>query len=318
MVNHFISCADDLVTTHEQTRAGFLSIALEKNRFTDPFVRQALTFKAMVAQTSTPTDFLEMVDVRPFLLTAAGLSNKSMKYLTESDQISAIRDLITKFLEPSGENYIDETIFRFLLIKGDAVGGMMRNYIGALGQEKFVRALLSCLNVRGMEYRWMSNIGNGIWSEQTEDDHGIEKDLKALYWENKKKQKRILAFNITIPTVKKNVDICLFKCKDVDFDLGKIVSEPKNTIMLGELKAGIDPAGADEHWKTANTALTRIRSGFSSIGMKKLKTSFVGAAIASAMSKEIYKQLEEKVLTNAANLNNIEQLTDFCNWVLSL
>ncbi len=29
----------------------------------------------------------------------------------------------------------------------------------------------------------------------------------------------------------------------------------EKTLMLGELKGGIDPAGADEHWKTANTVL---------------------------------------------------------------
>ena len=37
--NKFITCAEDLVTTHEATRAGFLGIALEKNRVSDPFVK---------------------------------------------------------------------------------------------------------------------------------------------------------------------------------------------------------------------------------------------------------------------------------------
>lgn len=56
--------------------------------------------------------------------------------------------------------------------------------------------------------------------------------------------------------------------------------------MLGELKGGIDPAGADEHWKTANTALDRIRNSFANVGYS-VKTSFVGAAIANAMAVEI-------------------------------
>ena len=50
MFNKFITAAEDLVTTHEQTRAGFLSIALEKNRVGDPYVKNALAFKAMVAE----------------------------------------------------------------------------------------------------------------------------------------------------------------------------------------------------------------------------------------------------------------------------
>ena len=145
MFNSNITCADDLVTSYEQTRAGFLSIALEKNMVGDPYVKQALSFKAMVAQTTCPNDFLTMDTVRPFLLTAAGLSDKSMNYLTEADKITAIKELIIKFLEPAGDNYIDETIFRYLLIKGDAVGGTMRNRIAALGQEKLIRCILSCI-----------------------------------------------------------------------------------------------------------------------------------------------------------------------------
>ena len=46
-MNKFITSAESLVTTHEQTRAGFLAIALEKNRVGDPYVKQALAFKAM-------------------------------------------------------------------------------------------------------------------------------------------------------------------------------------------------------------------------------------------------------------------------------
>ena len=51
-MNKFVTSADDLVTTHENTRAGFLAIALEKNRVGDPYVKQALAFKSMVAHTT--------------------------------------------------------------------------------------------------------------------------------------------------------------------------------------------------------------------------------------------------------------------------
>lgn len=83
--NSFITSADTLVTTHEQTRAGFLSIALEKNKVGDPYVKNALAFKAMVAHTKSPDEFLSMPQIRPFLLTASGLSEKSMQYLTTAD-----------------------------------------------------------------------------------------------------------------------------------------------------------------------------------------------------------------------------------------
>jgi len=153
MLNRFITKPEDLVTTHEQIRAGFLSIALEKNRIGEPYVKNALAFKTMVAHTSGPEDFLTMPSVRPFIITASGLSDKSLQYLSEDDKTAAMEELIEKFFKPAGDNYIDETIYRYLLIRGDAAGGAMRNRIGALGQEKFLRTILSCMNVQGIDYQ---------------------------------------------------------------------------------------------------------------------------------------------------------------------
>ena len=178
MFNRFITKASDLVTTHEQIRAGFLRIALEKNMVGDPYVKIALAFKAMAQGTTGPDDFLNMPNIRPFLLTASGLSDKSMNYLDDNDQTSAIQELIEKFLKPAGENYIDEIIYRYLLIKGDAVGGTMRNRIGAIGQEKLIRTIISCMNVQGMQYNWLDNDSNK-WYVCGDDDEGIEKRIKC-------------------------------------------------------------------------------------------------------------------------------------------
>ena len=272
----------------------------------------------MVAHTSSPDDFLTMPQIRPFLLTASGLSDKSMQYLTEQDKTTAIQELIDKFLKPAGVDYIDEATFRYLLIKGDAVGGTMRNKIGALGQEKLIRAIFSSMDVRGIQCMWLGNSPNvSIWQQKNPGDIGIESQAKALQWSNEKGS-RILIFNMTIPTVKKNVDICLYSAEISEYGGGKIVRNPSHAVMLGELKGGIDPAGADEHWKTANTALERIRTSLSSAGFSGVKTSFVGAAIENAMANEIYNQLQDGILDNAANLTNTNQLIEFCNWLIEL
>lgn len=307
----FVKKADDLVTTYEQTRAGFLSIALEKNMVSDPYVKRALAFKSLVAKTSVPDDLITLKEVRPFMLTAAGLSDKSMSYLSEDDKTKAITELIEKFLKPAGENYIDEIIYRYLLIKGDAVGGTMRNRIGALGQEKLVRSLLSCMNVMGFDYQWLPN-NSSTWQNKKDSDLDIEKRLKVLSWKNDKGD-RTLGFNLKVPIVGKNVDICLFKALSFDYN----VSDPKTILMLGELKGGIDPAGADEHWKTANSALERIRVAFKNKQLP-IQTSFIGAAIAKDMAKEIFQQLKNGTIDYAANLTDTNQLTDYCNWILTL
>ena len=88
-------------------------------------------------------------------------------------------------------------------------------------------------------------------------------------------------------------------------------------IALGELKGGIDPAGADEHWKTANAHLGRIRRSFAALpSMPQL--FFVGNAIEASMAGEIWNQLESGELANAANLTDDRQAVSLASWLCNL
>ena len=124
---------------------------------------------------------------------------------------------------------------------------------------------------------------------------------------------------MNVPLVDKNVDLSILQGVIEEARSGKesIIHNPERYIALGELKGGIDPAGADEHWKTAHSALNRIRASFN---QKKLipQTFFIGAAIENAMAIEIYKQLKSGAMNNAANLTNDKQLTSVCEWIINL
>ncbi len=93
--------------------------------------------------------------------------------------------------------------------------------------------------------------------------------------------------------------------------------EPSRYIALGELKGGIDPAGADEHWKTAGSALLRINRAFQEEGLFP-HTFFVGAAIEKRMADEIWEQLERGSLSNAANLTDASQVSSLGTWLCSI
>ncbi len=315
--NRFIKSADDLVTSREKTRAGFISMALEKNYIAVPYIEEAKALKALANKVKKPKNLLQVEDLRVGLLTASGLSDKSLNYLTEDDKTLAIKGLIEEFLEPAGENFIDELVYRYLLTKGDALGGKARNLAGSLGERKFLRSILSVLNVAGIEYQWKDNDTN-TWLQKNEEDAGIEKRIKAIYWK-KGKLERLLVLNINVPIVRKNVDLSILNGTPEMLKNGKdsIIHNHSKYIALGELKGGIDPAGADEHWKTANSALNRIRTSFAKEKLTP-QTFFIGAAIENAMAIEIFKQLQTEGLTNAANLTNDDQLTDICNWVVNL
>ena len=92
---------------------------------------------------------------------------------------------------------------------------------------------------------------------------------------------------------------------------------PESYIALGELKGGIDPAGADEHWKTAKAALERIRRSFFRVKQNP-HIFFIGAAIEKKMASEIWDELEQGILSNAANLNDDNQIASISHWICNL
>ena len=59
-----LSGSTDLVTTYEETRAGFVALALEKNRRATPFVEQARSLKAASSQAATPADLLNIESIQ--------------------------------------------------------------------------------------------------------------------------------------------------------------------------------------------------------------------------------------------------------------
>jgi hypothetical protein len=195
----------------------------------------------------------------------------------------------------------------------------MRNVGGALAQRKLTRAVISNLRIAGKPYQWLHSTNN-TWAQMIEDDSDIELYLRGLSWQ-KGKQSRTLIYNLTVPLVKNNVDLCLFRCSQNDLvrkDLAKkVFNSPELYIALGELKGGIDPAGADEHWKTGRTALNRIQGAFGKEGLKP-HTFFIGAAIEKKMASEIWSQLESGSLENAANLTDDNQIASVSRWLCNL
>lgn len=193
----------------------------------------------------------------------------------------------------------------------------MRNHVGMIAQKRLIRKILSMLTASNKCYSILTknNKAKNKWESQCyERDYNNAEDITAIAWGALFKS-RLLFFNTKIPLVNNNVDICLFNGTISQFP--DIVDCPERTIMLGELKGGIDPAGADEHWKTGNAALGRIRKAYNSSNISVL-TSFIAAAIEVKMAKEIWQQLENGVLSNAANITADKQLTMYCDWLINL
>jgi hypothetical protein len=308
-----LKSSDDLVTPYEAVRAGFVALALEKNRRATPFVNQARALKVAASRATTSADLINIEGIQSALLTAAGVSEKAAGHLQAADRAAAISGLIENFLTPAGPEFVEELVFRFLLTRGDTLGGSMRNVGGVLAQRKLSRALILTLALGGIAYRWLHSTNNS-WMPMTEDDSAIELHLRGLSWA-KGRRRRTVIYNLTVPFLKNNVDLCLFNGSPEE--LQNSYRNPVAYIALGELKGGIDPAGADEHWKTARTALTRIQTVFTQSGLTP-HTFFIAAAIAKKMANEIWTQLEQGALENAANLTSEDQVASISRWLCNL
>ena len=304
----------DLVTPYEAIRAGFVSLALEKNRRATPVVAEARALKAAAAQADAPAELVNLSAIQPALLAAAGVSVKAAGHLQAEDKAEAIQGLVRNFLEPAGEHFVEELVFRFLLTRGDALGGSMRNLGGALAQRKLTRAIISTLRIAGVVYEWLPARGKA-WVPMSDDDTDVESHLRGLSWALDNRA-RTLVYNLKVPLVDKNVDLCLLDCQAGDVS-AEMYRTAERYIALGELKGGIDPAGADEHWKTARAALDRIREAFSERRLQP-HIFFIGAAIEAAMAEEIWAHLGRGTLENAANLTNDDQIASLSNWLCSL
>ena len=329
-----LSSSNDLITTQAAKRAGFVTAVLEKSRLADEFVRDARTLRAKASAAQQPSDLLDMVDIQAALLTAAGVSDKATNYLESSDRREILIAYVEKVLEPAGDKFVEELVYRFLLTRGDTLGGKIRNLVGVWAQRQLSSLVISEFRVAGRELQWLG-VKRARWQPLSEL---ADLDLvKAFAWKVGY-MPRVLAYNVGVPQIKtdeemetdatsdststnrggKNVDLCLFQLEPDAFvakpQRSRKIKEQQHYIAMGELKGGIDPSGADEHWKTASAHLSRIRRSFALFGHDPA-LFFIGNAIEASMAGEIWGMLERGELANAANMTADQQAVSLVSWL---
>lgn len=284
--------ASSLVTSREATCAGFLAQAKVKGQRTSPYVKEATRLWDILQKASSVDDVIEFVPMKT-LATAVGFSDKAQWYFTDDELRESIRAVLNTIRKQADAHFREEILYRYLLTRGDTLGGEMRNITGALAQGKFTNALVQVLRSRG----------TSVQHERRGDK------ITYIAWDE-----RLILFDRTPRLVGKNIDVILLKRTDRR-PARELLEDPSLYIACGELKGGIDPAGADEHWKTARSALGRIRERFPRDCQKLF---FAGAAIVPSMADEIFEQLQNGELTRAANLTVDAQVQELVAWLVSL
>jgi len=291
-----VRTASDLVTFHKAVCEGFLLQALAKTQKADPYVQEVRRLWETLNNLCSIEDVVNCQGIQDDLLYAAGFSNKARTHLSDEELQQALRRVILYIKRRSGSRWREELVYRFLLTRGDTLGGSMRNLTGALAGKQFSEAVIRALNGRGIMYK---------------ERHNSSGKTQTLSWDS-----RLLLFDKTPRFIGNNVDVVLLTTEEVDLGLKERLERKEDYLACGELKGGIDPAGADEHWKTARSALERIRNSF--VGQNIPHLFFVGAAIEQAMATEIFAQLQSGRLSYAANFTKSEQLEDLVSWLVRL
>lgn len=291
-----IKRAKDLQTKHSDICTGFLEQALLKTKKAEPYLKEAVEFYQALQKVNSIEKLLLLKKYRDELATACGFSEKAKTKFSDSELNSAIKKVLTHIHKTSGNGFRENILYRYLLTKGDTLGGSMRNITGASAGTKLAQLVLCKLKKAKNEV------------DVVESKTG---KIQRISWD-----KRKLFFDVKPSLIGKNIDLILLNTTGVQSSDEQVVLNDKDKYLAcGELKGGIDPAGADEHWKTANSALGRIRTA---LRRSAPPLFFVGAAIEAEMSKEIFKQLRSGKLAYAANLNEEDQLNDLVGWLLSL
>ena len=252
----------------------------------------------------------ESAKMREKLISAAGVSAKARDYITDDDINEKLAGIIEGIPEARGKHFREELFYRYLLTKGASLDGEMRNYAGAEAGRLLVAALLAALEVK---HDPLVSFKDNNDAEKLPEAKSIaeSKKVQKIEWHN-----RLLLFDKKPGLVRKNVDMILL---DASSRRGEriLLTERACYLACGELKGGIDPAGADEHWKTARAALDRVaavllpNSGSppSSSSARPSKTS---------MAEEIFDWLQGGKLAHAANLTVQRQVDDLASWLANL
>lgn len=200
--------------------------------------------------------------------------------------------------------------YRYLLTKGDSFDGEMRNYIGARALSSFTAALLDALQTRHDPSVVLKDV-NGIVKLPEARLLAQSHKAQKISWSN-----RVLLFDRKPALINKNVDMILL-ASSASFVDRVSLQDHARYLACGELKGGIDPAGADEHWKTAQSAFERIGNVFRS-QRRKPALFFVASAIDDGVANEIFSRLRGGKLKHAANLTIPQQVADLISWLVAL
>lgn len=204
---------------------------------------------------------------------------------------------------------------------GASIDGSWRNEVGRLAYITVLNPLILHLKsqgkVRSIQYRLKGYVtdANDYGKKENEEDL-VDKsyeevvafiskleDMRPTYTQLNMNNGNTILLNRQL---KWNVpDSKAVKKIGPDLITGTTPNPTIQYVWAAELKGGADPAGSDEHWKTATQAFNRIIKAAQETGREIPKLSFIATILVDRVAEEAELWLKNGKLTSVHNLTKI-------------
>ncbi|MFH1893463.1 MAG: AvaI/BsoBI family type II restriction endonuclease [Candidatus Zixiibacteriota bacterium] len=181
----------DLVTSHRAVCDGFLLQALTKTQKATPYTEKARDFFRILSAIQDISGIGSRADIQEQLLFAAGFSDKARSHLTGEELSRALQRVLESIASHTPDGWREELVYRYLLTRGDSLGGSMRNITGALAGKQFSEAVIGALHERGVTPSVVRSSSN-------------RDKIQSIAW-----QSRLLLFDKKPIFIGKNIDVIL-------------------------------------------------------------------------------------------------------------
>lgn len=130
-----IKSSGDLITSRKAICEGFLKQAIEKSKRANPYIAEAREFWKILTRASSIDELIARPDIQNQLFAALGFSNKAKTHLSNTELNLAVKQVFDNLTQKSNSDWRNEIFYRYLLTRGDSLGGTMRNVTGALSKK---------------------------------------------------------------------------------------------------------------------------------------------------------------------------------------
>ncbi len=233
-----------------------------------------------------------------------------------SEIASYLNGIVGSLVKLSGvsENRHLEMVFANL---GDSLGGTSRNEVGRVASVEVVRYIVKHLHFKNRVKRIVFRLKGIVGDEndktvgkELEVDISEDTDIDSLIDDLEKRRVKYRELHFSNGySLLLDRQLKWYSDDDKEYKIGPdfhSTNDNSNSMLwMAELKGGADPAGSDEHWKTATQALVRVIDASEKTGRKRPFISFIAAILVERVAIEAQQWIDEGELTSVYNLTQI-------------